>query len=322
MKRLIVGLIVAISMVSQVAAETFPSRPITVVVSVSPGGSLDALARLVATSLSTTLKQPVVVMNVTGAGGLLGFQNLTKAEPNGYTLMFSNMSMVLIPLLYPKANINAVSDVSPIGTVATVPMVLGVSNKSGIQDLPSMLARMKEGTLKPDLGSGGPGTTAHLAEAMFLQLASAKGELIQYRGSGPALTDLMAGTIDGVIDQTVSMMPLHQDKRIKAVAVSSAQRIPQMPDVPTFSEAGLPQFDLQIWNGLVAPKGTPAPVIAVLADALAKMIESPAYKERLDQLASQLPALSERGPDGFRRLLIRDQRRLAGMAEQIGLQPR
>ncbi|WP_423197937.1 MULTISPECIES: Bug family tripartite tricarboxylate transporter substrate binding protein [unclassified Cupriavidus] len=304
------------------AADAFPTKPITIIVSVSPGGSLDTLARMLAASMSTELKQSVVVENVPGAGGLVGFQRLAKSDPNGYTLMFSNNSMVLIPLLYPKANLNVVTDTSAIGTVANVPMVLAVSNKSAIPDLPVMMKRMRAGEFKPNLGSGGPGTSAHLAEAMFLQMTRTHGELVQYRGTGPALTDLMAGTIDGVIDQTVTLMNLHHDKRVKAIAISSPARIAQMPDVPTFSEAGLPQFDLQIWNGLVAPKGTPRPVIDTLAAALNQAIESPEYKERLQQLAAQLPPQAERGPESFRQLLVRDQKRLAEMAQQIGLQPR
>jgi tripartite-type tricarboxylate transporter receptor subunit TctC len=201
-------------------------------------------------------------------------------------------------------------------------MVLGVSIKSGIQNLPSMLARMRDGSLKPDLGSGGPGTTAHLAEGMFLQVAKGKGELVQYRGSGPAITDLMAGTIDGVIDQTVTLMQLHQDKRIKAIAISSSRRVPQMPDVPTFAEGGLPEFDFTIWNGFFAPKGTPAGVLATLSDALSRTVDSTEYKARLDQMAAQVPAPAERGPDVLRQLVQADQKRLAGMAQAAGLQPR
>jgi tripartite-type tricarboxylate transporter receptor subunit TctC len=234
-------------------------------------------------------------------------------------LMFSNMSMVIIPLLYPSANIDPVRDVSPIGTVATVPMVLAVSNKSGIQDLPSMLARMKADSRRFNFGSGGPGTTAHLAEGMFLQISGTQGELIPYRGTGPALIDLVSGVVDGIIDQTVTIMPMHQDKRIKAIAVATPQRLPQMRDVPTFAEGGLPNFDLAIWNGVVAPKGTPRAVVEKLALALSTVIDSPEYKGRLDQLAAQVPAPAERGPGPFTTLLARDTKRVADLAQQIGL---
>lgn len=326
MKRIAACLLSALTFTSFAASAAaqapFPSRPITIIVGVAPGGSLDALARLVGNTLSEIVKQTVIVENVTGAGGLLGFQRLTKSEPDGYTLMFSNNSMVLIPLLQPQAKLDVVADTTPIGTVANVPMVLSVSNKSGIADLPTLLSSMREKKLVPNLGSGGPGTTAHLAEAMFLQMAKAEGQLVQYRGSGPALTDLMAGTIDAMIDQTVTMMSLHKDNRIKAIAVASKDRLPQMSDVPTFAEGGLPQFNLQIWNGLVAPKGTPKPVVDALARALTKTVETPEFRERMNQLAAQIPSPDERSPAGFTRTLERDKKQLAELAEQIGLKPR
>ncbi|MEI2417664.1 tripartite tricarboxylate transporter substrate binding protein [Orrella sp. JC864] len=322
MKRLIASVLSVLALAAPAWAQDYPSRPITIIVGVAPGGSLDALARLVGNALSGILKQSVVVENVTGAGGLLGFQRLMKSAPDGYTVMFSNNSMVLIPLLHPQSGIDVVADTAPVGTVANVPMVLSVSNKSAVPDLPTLLARMRSGELRPYLGSGGPGTTAHLAEAMFLRMAGAQGELVQYRGSGPALTDLMAGTIDAMIDQTVTMMPLHKDGRIKAIAVAAKERLPQMPDVPTFAEGGLAQFSLQIWNGLVAPKGTPEAVVDTLARALSEAVATPEFKARIEQLAAQIPPQQERSPAGFRRTLERDQQQLAELARQIGLPAR
>jgi len=258
-----------------------------------------------------------------GAGGLIGMQKLQKSTPDGYTLAFNNMSLAILPHLHPKAGYDPLEELAPVGIVANVPMVLSVSNKSGIQDLPSLLARMRDSSApKLNLGSGGPGSTAHLAEAMFLSYANAQGELIPYRGTGPALTDLMSGMIDVVIDQTVTMMPLHQDGRIKSIAVSAPARLPQMPDVPTFAEGGLPEFDMAIWNGVVAPKATPKPVIDKLAKALSEAIDSPAFKGRLEQLAARAPAPQERGPEPFAKLLAQDVKRVADIASEVGLMPR
>jgi len=327
MKRRIVSALASIALCLGVshaarADDSFPSKPVTIIVGVAPGGSLDALARLLATELGKVTNNTFVVENVTGAGGLLGFQRLTRSAPDGYTLMFSNQSMVLIPLLYPKAGLNIVKDTTAIGTVANVPMVLSVSNQSGIQDLPSMLAGMRSGALKLYFGSGGPGTTAHLAEALFLRMANVQAELLQYRGSGPAITDLMGGTIQSVLDQTVTMLPLHKGKQIKAIAVASKERLPQMPDVPTFAEGGLPQFDLQIWNGLVGPKDMPKDVVEKLSEAVTKAVQTPAFRERIDTLAAQIPADDERSSAGFARTLQRDQKQFAELAKQIGLEPR
>ncbi len=321
LRQFVVGLLTALAF-ALAGAQTFPSKQITIVVGVAPGGTLDTLARQVALGLSTTLKQSVIVENVTGAGGLVGFQRLLKAEPDGYTLNFSNQSLLIIPHLYPKGNFDPLTDLAPLGTVATVPMVMAVSNASGIKDLPAFMDYLKRNPGKANFGSGGPGTTAHLAEALFLNMNKVDATLVQYRGTGPALVDLMSGVIDGIIDQTVTIMPLNADKRIRAIAVSSPQRLPQLPDVPTFAEGGIPQFDLRIWNGLVAPKGTPRPVLDKLAAALSQVIDSPEFKDRVEkQLASQTPPMAERGPDAFRKLLEQDSERISSLIKAIGIKP-
>ena len=303
------------------AAQSFPSRQITIIVGVAPGGTLDALARQIAQGIAPILKQPVVVENLAGAGGLVGFQRLKRSEPDGHTLNFSNMGLLVIPHMHPQGGFDALNDLAPVASVATVPMVLAVSNASGFNDLKTMLAHMRQNPGKVNLGSGGPGTTAHLAQALFLNLANVQGTLVQYRGTGPALIDVIAGTIEGIIDQTVTLMPLHADKRARAIAVSAPQRLPRLPDVPTFAEAGLPQFDLRIWNGLVAPKGTPRAALDRLAAAVSQVMDSPEYVERVEkQFASEIPSAADRGPDGFRRLLERDATRVADLVKSIGIQ--
>lgn len=302
-------------------SQSFPTRQITIIVGVAPGGTLDALARQIAQGIAPILKQPVVVENLAGAGGLVGFQRLKRSDPDGHTLNFSNMGLLVIPHLHPQGGFDPLNDLAPVASVATVPMVLAVSNASGFTDLKSMLAHMRQNPGKINLGSGGPGTTAHLAQAHFLSLANVQGTLVQYRGTGPALIDVIAGTIEGIIDQTVTLMPLHADKRARAIAVSAPQRVARMPDVPTFAEAGLPQFDLRIWNGLVAPKGTPRAALERLASAVSQVMDSPEYVDRVEkQFASEIPSAADRGPDGFRRLLEKDAARVADLIKATGLQ--
>ena len=322
MLRILLSALVALAVSSPVLAQSFPSKTITVLVGVAPGGTLDTLARILAKSLTTDLKQTVIVENVVGAGGLVALKRLTQAPADGHTLMFTNMSLVIIPHLHPTANVDPVKELDAVGMVATVPMVLSVSNKSGLKSLPELLARMRQEPGKINLGSGGPGTTAHLSEALFLHLSKTKGELVQYRGSGPALTDLMAGVLDVVLDQTVTMLPLHQDKKILAIAVSSPTRLPQMPEVPTFKEGGLPEFDLAIWNGVVAPKGLPAPVSARLVEAMSSLIDSQEFKDRLSQLAAQAPAQAQRGPAPLMKLIQQDSVMVAGLVKDVGLIPK
>lgn len=322
MLRILVSAFIALAVSSPVLAQSFPSKTITVLVGVAPGGTLDTLARILAKSLTADLKQTVIVENVVGAGGLVALKRLTQSPADGHTLMFTNMSLVIIPHLHPTANVDPVKELDAVGMVATVPMVLSVSNKSGLKSLPELLARMRQEPGKINLGSGGPGTTAHLSEALFLHLSKTKGELVQYRGSGPALTDLMAGVLDVVLDQTVTMLPLHQDKKILAIAVSSPARLPQMPEVPTFKEGGLPEFDLAIWNGVVAPKGLPAPVSARLVQAMSSLIDSQEFKDRLSQLAAQAPAQAQRGPAPLMKLIQQDSVMVAGLVKDVGLIPK
>jgi len=322
MLRMLLSAFVALAVSSPVLAQSFPSKTITVLVGVAPGGTLDTLARILAKSLTADLKQTVIVENVVGAGGLVALKRLTQSPADGHTLMFTNMSLVIIPHLHPTANVDPVKELDAVGMVATVPMVLSVSNKSGLKSLPELLARMRQEPGKINLGSGGPGTTAHLSEALFLHLSKTKGELVQYRGSGPALTDLMAGVLDVVLDQTVTMLPLHQDKKILSIAVSSPTRLPQMPEVPTFKEGGLPEFDLAIWNGVVAPKGLPAPVSARLVEAMSSLIDSQEFKDRLSQLAAQAPAQAQRGPAPLMKLIQQDSVMVAGLVKDVGLIPK
>jgi len=322
LKKMLAGLAVTaigVTTALPVSASSFPTRPMTMIVGVAPGGTLDTLARLLATAMSADLGQNVIVENTVGAGGLVGYKKLMDAAPDGYTLMFTNMSLVIIPQMHKSAGLNPSKDLDSISQVATVPMVLAVSQKSGFQNLSQMLTFMKANPGSVNLGSGGPGTTSHLAEALFLNQAGVDGLLVQYRGSGPAIVDVIAGNIEAIIDQTVTLMDLHRGEKLRAIAISSKERIPQMPNVPTFAEGGLPQFDLQIWNGVMAPKGLPADISARLVNAISKAIDSPAFKQRLISLAAQAPAPQERGSAPLQKIIERDSAMVEKLAKEAGL---
>lgn len=321
LNRLIIGVAAVLIGLSTAQANEFPQKSINLIVSVAPGGTLDTLARLLAKAMTEDLKQTVIVENTIGAGGLVGLKRLMQSPADGYTLMFTNMSLVIIPHLYPDANVNPAQDVEAIGQVATVPMVLAVSNQSGIQTLPQLLERMRANPGKINLGSGGPGTTSHLAEVLFLHLSKTQTQLIQYRGSGPALVDVIGGTIDGIIDQTVTLMTPHKSNQLRAIAISSRERIPQMPDVPTFFEGGLPQFDLAIWNGVVSPKGLPPSVSKRLSASLSKAIDSLEFKNRLIDLAAQAPTPSERGAAPLKKIIEHDSKMVSTLVKDVGLMP-
>jgi tripartite-type tricarboxylate transporter receptor subunit TctC len=258
----------------------------------------------------------VVVENIGGAGGLIGMQRAARAEADGHTLVFGNMGVMAVGyVLNPNSGFDPRRDLAPISMVADVPMVLAASPRGQIRDLQGLLDHIRRNGDKATFGTAGSGTTSHLAPGYLLHLAGLKATLVSYRGAGPAMTDLAAGTVDAVIDQTVTMIPAHRGGTAIALAVSAPQRIPQLPDVPSFAEAGLPGFDLVIWNAFAAPAGTPAPVVARLAEVLEGAQQDPVLQGRLRDLASTAPAPATRGPEALRQRIAAD---IAKWTEIIG----
>jgi tripartite-type tricarboxylate transporter receptor subunit TctC len=297
-------------------AQAFPQRNITIIVPSAPGGTLDALARYFGQAMAPLLGRSVVVENIGGAGGLIGMQRAARAEADGHTLVFGNMGVMAVGyVLNPNSGFDPRRDLAPISMVADVPMVLAASPRGQIRDLQGLLDHIRRNGDKATFGTAGSGTTSHLAPGYLLHLAGLKATLVSYRGAGPAMTDLAAGTVDAVIDQTVTMIPAHRGGTAIALAVSAPQRIPQLPDVPSFAEAGLPGFDLVIWNAFAAPAGTPAPVVARLAEVLEGAQQDPVLQGRLRDLASTAPAPATRGPEALRQRIAAD---IAKWTEIIG----
>jgi tripartite-type tricarboxylate transporter receptor subunit TctC len=295
------------SLAAPALAQAFPQRNITIIVPSAPGGTLDALARYFGQAMAPLLGRSVVVENVGGAGGLIGMQRAARAEADGHTLVFGNMGVMAVGyVLNPNSGFDPRRDLAPISMVADVPMVLAASPRGQIRDLQGLLDHIRRNGDKATFGTAGSGTTSHLAPGYLLHLAGLKATLVSYRGAGPAMMDLAAGTVDAVIDQTVTMIPAHRGGTAIALAVSAPQRIPQLPDVPSFAEAGLPGFDLVIWNAFAAPAGTPAPVVARLAEVLEGAQQDPVLQGRLRDLASTAPAPATRGPEALRQRIAAD----------------
>ena len=300
------------------SAQSYPTRPVTMVVPYAAGGTTDVIARIIAQAMSTDLGQTVVVENATGAGGTLGTQRVVRAEPDGYTLSFGHMgSLAAAKALYPKLSFDPRTDLAPVGLVATVPMVLSVNKESGIADLAAFREKLKGGGVK--LGHAGVGSVNHLAIMAFLAEADAQAVQVAYRGGGPANNDLMGGVIDGVIDQTVSTIPVLQSGKTKGLAVTARQRLPQLPDIPTFAEAGLPGFGLTVWNAIAAPKDTPKEIVARLEASLAKALTDPTVKQRFGDLAAVIPGSDETGAAALGRLMATDGERLGKIIEKAGV---
>lgn len=312
------GLTALVCLTGAVGAQTFPNRPVSFVVPYAAGGTTDVLARIVGQAMGADLGQTVIVENVGGAGGTVGTQRVTRADPDGYTLTFGNMgSLAANVSLYPKLRFDPRQDLVPVGVVAIVPMVVSVSKASGIGDLPCFVARLKGGDVK--IGHAGIGSTSHLAAVAFLAATGSKAVMVAYRGSGPSINDLAAGVVDAVFDQTVTMIPMHTGGNVRAIAVSGAGRLPQMPDVPTFAEGGVPAFDLTVWNALAAPKGTPPAIVARLEASLAKALADGNVKARFSDLAANAPTEAEAGGQALGRLIARDVDRLGRLVEGAGI---
>ncbi|MCK8784511.1 tripartite tricarboxylate transporter substrate binding protein [Roseomonas sp. NAR14] len=301
-------------------AQEFPTRAVTMVIPYAPGGSTDVLGRIVARGMGKALGQPVVVENQGGAGGNIGTQRVVRAAPDGYTLTFGNLGPLAANVqLYPNLGYDPRRDLAPIGVAASNPMVLAVSPRIEVRDLAGLLGHLRAEDGNVPFGNAGPGSTSHLAASLFLQLSGTRATLVGYRGVGPVLTDLAAGVVEVLIDQTLTLIPAHRGGTARALAVATPQRLPQLPDVPTFAEAGVPGFDMQVWNALLAPAGTPAPVIARLVAALNAGLDDPEAKQRLEELAAVVPQGEARGPEALRRLIASEVDRWSGLIRDASI---
>ena len=261
-------------------AQSYPAKPVRIVVPYPPGGPNDIVARTVGQKLSEQLGQPVIVDNKPGASGNIGAESVAKSPADGYTLLLLTTGHTINPSLYPKLGYDLEKDLAPVTQLTAGPMVVIVNPAlpaGNIKELIS-LAKAKPGTL--NFGSAGNGSSTHLAPELFSSMAGIKMNHIPYKGSAPAMTDLMAGQIQVAFDFMISAMPHVKSGKVKALAVTSTTRSPVAPELPTVAESGVPGFEVIGWNGLVAPAATPKEVVARLNAELKKALEQPNVKAR------------------------------------------
>jgi tripartite-type tricarboxylate transporter receptor subunit TctC len=283
--------------------QDYPSRPITVIVPFPAGGASDVVARIVTNQMSKILGQSIVIENVSGAGGTIGSARVAAAVPDGYTLLAAAMgSHVAAPVLTPNLKYDPVADFAPIGITAHSPAVVIARKDFPAKDLKEFVAVLRQQGSAVKEAHGGIGASSHMACLLFTAEIGAKPTLIAYRGSGPALNDLMGGHVDFLCEQSVSVAEQVLAGSVKAYAVSATERLANLPDVPTASEAGV-NYQMSVWSGLFAPKGVSPEVIAKLADALDKALDEPNVQERLTQLGGTVPAKAERNPAAFDRFV-------------------
>ena len=264
------------------AAQAYPTKPITIVVPFSAGGTTDILARLVGQYLTTELGQPVVVDNKAGAGGNIGGALAAKAPADGYTLFMGTVGTHAInAALYKKMPFDHVKDFAPLSRVANVPNLLVSHPSQPFKTVPEMIAYAKANPGKINFGSPGNGASPHLSGELFKSMAKVELTHIPYKGSAPAVSDLLGNQIAIMFDNLPSVIPHVRSGKLRAIAISTAQRSPELPDVPTIAEAGVPGYEAVSWFGLFAPAATPKPVLDKLSTALSKVLANPEVQKKI-----------------------------------------
>jgi tripartite-type tricarboxylate transporter receptor subunit TctC len=283
------------------AQDVFPSKPIKLVVPYPPGGPTDIVARLVGQKLGEQMGQTVVVENKAGAGGNLGAESVARSPADGYTLLVATTAHAINPSLFKKLNYELLKDFVPVSQLTSGPLVIVASPALPAKNVAELvaLAKSKPGAL--NYASSGNGQSTHLSAELFSAMAGVKMNHVPYKGSAPALTDVMGGQADLMFDTMLSAMPHVKAGKLKALAVTSAQRSPAAPDLPTVTEGGLAGYEAIAWNGLLAPAGTPPAVLAKLSAELKKALETPALRERFDAQGFAAAWSAPAAFDGFLR---------------------
>jgi len=283
------GLGLAIALPAQAQGpqgDSWPTRPVKLVVGYAAGGATDVIARLVAVKLGERLGQPVVVDNRAGANSNVGAEVVAKSPPDGYTLYVFTIANTINASLYGKLGYDPQKDFEPIGLIAKIPNILVVNNQLPVRSVADYVRFAKESKDGITFASSGSGSSIHLSGEMFKMQTQLNMLHVPYKGSAPAVTDLLGGQVQSMFDNTPSALPHVQAGRLRAIAITSTQRSPLLPDVPTVAESGFPGFDVQSWFGLAAPAGTPRPVIDRVNTALNQVLAEPDMRRRLQEMAA------------------------------------
>ncbi len=304
--------------VSQAYADQYPSKVITIVVPFTAGGPTDTVARLLARAMGTSLKQQVIVENVAGAGGTVGANRVAKAAPDGYTMLLHHIGHSTAPTLYRKLPYNSITDFEPIGLVADIPMTLVAKKDFPANDLKEMIAYVKANSLKINLANAGIGAASHLCGMLFQTAIQTDLTTVPYGGTGPAMNDLLGGQVDLMCDQVTSTIGQVKGGKIKIFGVTTKKRIPSLPDVPTLHEAGLPNFEVAVWNGLYAPKGTPKAIIEKLTQALQESLRDATLRQRFADLGTEVMPESRGTPEALRTQLKSEIEKWAPIIKKAG----
>jgi tripartite-type tricarboxylate transporter receptor subunit TctC len=316
---LVAGLL-SVGSVAPAAAQAI-SRQVTLVVPYSAGGGTDTVARLIGNQMSRALGQPVVIENVVGAGGTRANERVARSEPNGTTVLINHVALLAAPSLFTNLRYDTEKDFEAVGLVNNAPMLL-VGRKSIPGERPKdFVAWIKSQGANANFAHGGIGTNSHLCGVMMGNVMGFKPTFVAYRGSNPAITDLMAGQVDLLWDQVTNALPQVQSGMLHGIAITSTTRLDELKDVPTTAELGMPEINYTMWHGLYVARGTPKEIIAALNAALRKAIADPDVVTKLKQLGTVPFPEKEQSPEAHARLFAADLPRVAKLVESSGARP-
>lgn len=312
----VVGLLAPL-VLSAAQAQQYPSRNIVMIVPFPAGGPSDTVARIAADGMTRHLGHNVVIENVGGAGGTIGATRAAEAAPDGYTIFAASMGTVIAaPSFYPNLKYNSTRDFEPIGMSANAPAAIALKNDLPANNVKEFVEYVRKNGTNVKQAHGGVGGTSHMACLLFNKIFDLKPTLVAYRGTGPAVNDLVGGHIDYLCEQAVSMVPSIQGGKIKGIVISADERLAALPNVPGAKEAGAPDYQLNVWSAVYAPRGTSKEIIAKLADALDKTLDEPGTAEKLANLGGTVPPKSERGPEFLRKTVASDIPRWAPILKE------
>lgn len=315
------SLAIAILMSGAANAQTYPSRPVTMVIPFAAGGPTDVVGRLLAQSMSKTLGQQVIVENTVGAGGTIAATRVARAAPDGHTILLHHIGQSTAPSLYRKLPFDAVNGFETLGLVTDVPMTVVARGDFPAKDFSSLVQYVKANKDKINVANAGTGSASHLCGLLFQDAIGVTVTTVPYKGTAPAMNDLLGGQVDIMCDQTTNTTSYIKSGKIKAYAVTTPKRLPILPDLPTTSEAGLPGFEVAVWHGLYAPKGTPGEVVTKVNNALKVALKDPIVKERFAGLGTEPVTESRAAPDVHKQFLVSEISRWKKVFEKANVQP-
>ncbi len=303
------------------AQAAWPDKPIVMVVPYSAGGPTDVVARMLAIPMGKSLGQTVIVENTVGAGGTIAPARVARAAPNGYTILIHHMGMATAPALYKKLSYDPLKDFEYIGQVIDVPMTLLSRKDFPASNFQELLTYVKANKEKVSLANAGTGAVSQLCGLLFANQIGVNLTTVPYKGAGPALNDLMGGQVDLLCDQTTQTAPVIKDgTRVKVFGVTTPKRLASMPNIPTLDEQGLKGFDVKVWHGVYAPKGTPADITAKLNVALRAALQDDAVKVRIAELSSEIVPMDKVTPESLRTHLAAETEKWGKVIKAAGVE--